>query len=383
MRRYILIATVALASALGTAQAQTGERFSLAGARAAVFNLAGAVRVERGTGPNVIVEVLRGGQESDRLKVSTNNLDGWSALRVEFPDDRIVYPRLGRNHRSNFNVNDDGTFGGRIMRATRGADGYAVPNSRSEGRQRITVVSRGSGVEAYADLRVLVPEGKTVAIHLGVGTVDISNVDGDVRVDTRSGGVTARGVIGSLLIFTGSGSVKATAVQGHTLIDTGSGGVDVVDLTNGTLRVDTGSGSINASEATATDVELDTGSGSIRIKRLDSPTLSANTGSGSIRAEQVTARDIELDTGSGSIGLWLLSDINNLRLNTGSGGMSLYVPRALGAQIEVDTGSGGIDTDAPIQITQKRRSYLRGTLGDGNGRIQIDTGSGGVNIRSN
>jgi lia operon protein LiaG len=89
-----------------------------------------------------------------------------------------------------------------------------------------------------------------------------------------------------------------------------------------------------------------------------------------------------LETGSGSITLDLLSDVRNARVNTGSGSVTVSMPSDLGAELLVDSGSGGIDFDMPVKVIQKKRSSLRGTLGDGQGRFEIDTGSGGIHLRA-
>src|SRR5687768_2099413 len=192
-------ALLVLPAYVGNASAQAIERFSLSGPRAAVFTLAGEVRIERGSGQQVEVEVTRGGADADELTVRTSALDGWSALRVNFPDDRIVYRRLGRSSRSTFDVGPDGSFGGRIMRATLDDDGFSVPTNVRLGRgTRVDVTGTGSGLEAWSDLRLLVPDGRTVAVHLGVGRVVASNVNGDIRIEAGSGSVAATGITGSL-----------------------------------------------------------------------------------------------------------------------------------------------------------------------------------------
>src|SRR5688500_19309753 len=164
MRSLILIGAML---ALSTETfAQSPERVSLSGTRAAIYNLAGEIRVERGTGSNIVIELTRGGSDADQLSVRSGDVDGWNALRVLYPDDQIVYPKLGRMSRTQFDVGSDGTFGGSALRATLGASGYDVPSFRiGRSRERISVTGRGSGLEAWADMRVLVPAGRTVAIH--------------------------------------------------------------------------------------------------------------------------------------------------------------------------------------------------------------------------
>src|SRR5688572_4718655 len=108
--------------------AQNVERFSLTGERVVVSNLVGEVRVERGNGNAVVVELTRMGADADRLTVKTGDVEGWRSLTVVFPDDRIIYPKLGRFSRSEFDVNADGTFGGRILRATLTEEGFDFPS---------------------------------------------------------------------------------------------------------------------------------------------------------------------------------------------------------------------------------------------------------------
>jgi DUF4097 and DUF4098 domain-containing protein YvlB len=89
-----------------------------------------------------------------------------------------------------------------------------------------------------------------------------------------------------------------------------------------------------------------------------------------------------VDTGSGSVEIELLTDVDQLEVDTGSGGVTIRVPASVGAQVELDTGSGGIDIDLPLQIRESERDHVEGVLGDGRGTIQVDTGTGGIRIIS-
>ena len=385
MRWLNLTLGVTLTVVASPLAAQDVERFSLTGDRVVVSNLVGEIRVERGTGNAVVVEVTRMGADADRLTIKTGDVEGgWRSLSVVFPDDRIIYPKLGRFSRSEFDVRDDGTFGGRVLRATLTDEGFDFPSNVriGGGRTRIRVSGGGSGTEAAASLRVLVPQGVTVAVLLGVGRVNIGQVNGHVRVEAMSGSVTASGVDGSLLIHTGSGGINISQARGHVRLDTGSGSIDADGVSNGSFIANTGSGGIDVVNVESSGVKLDTGSGSVRIDGMNAPALDVSTGSGGIRAARVSARDLEMTTGSGSINLDLMSDVRNARVNTGSGGVTMTLPSVLGAELFVDTGSGGINSDVPMQLIQKKRSSLRGRLGDGQGRLEIDTGSGGVTLRA-
>ena len=78
--------------------------------------------------------------------------------------------------------------------------------------------------------------------------------------------------------------------------------------------------------------------------------------------------------------LELLTDVEQLVVDTGSGSVTVHAPESLGAMVEIDTGSGGIDLDFPLEVTSVRRDRVQGRLGDGEGTILIDTGSGSIRI---
>lgn len=377
------LALAAAAAALpATALAQ--ERYSLSG-DVAIFNLVGEVVVEAGDAAGIVIEVTRGGRDAERLDIATLDIGGWQALRIGYPDERIIYPRLGRRSNTSFTIGEDGTFGGgfedrdasSILRELLGALGV-----RGD-RRRVEVRGSGSGVEAWADLRVRVPEGRTVAVNLGAGEIRAENVDGALYLHARSGAVATSDTRGTLEIDTGSGRVTVDGATGDVAIDTGSGGVRANRVSGGRLSIDTGSGGVTAGELDVTDLEIDTGSGSIEIDVVTAPRIEAETGSGRIRIGGAETSELLLDTGSGSVDVALLSTLRSAEIDTGSGGVTLTMPAGLNAELVLDSGSGGVDVDMPVRIIERSRNFLRATAGEGGGTITIDTGSGGIRIRSN
>jgi hypothetical protein len=349
IRRAIgpLLALAPLAAATDVADGQATERRAVSGPAVAIYNLAGQVRLEGGAGTDVVVEVRRGGADAARLRIETGQRRDWQTLRVIYPSDRIVYPRLGSwGSRTTLRVDDQG---------------YFDDSDDRRGRDRVEIRGSGSGMEAWADLRVIIPRGKRVALHLAAGDATVSNVDGDIEVDVSAATITTERTRGRLSLDTGSGSVRVTDAQGSVNLDTGSGSVTVSDIRGDELRMDTGSGSI-----TARNVEV--------------RTLTADVGSGGIRMTAIKASRVSLDTGSGGTDLELLTDVEDVNIDAGSGSVSVRLPASSGAEVEIETGSGGIDTDFPIQVTRMERNYLRGTMGDGRGRIRIESGSGRVRL---
>ena len=347
--RVISLTAVALLTTTA-ASAQT-ERRTLSGERVAVYNIAGRVRVQAGTGSEVAVEITRGGANASELKLESGDVRGWNSLRVIYPSDRIVYRDRGGSWRTNLTVHSDGTFG----------DGWERRGFFDRDREQVEVRSSGSGLDAYADLTISVPKGQRLAVHLGVGEAVVNNVDGDLIVDVAAARVEANHTRGRLTLNTGSGGVTVTDAQGAIELDTGSGGASVSGIRGESLHMDTGSGSIRANDIDVRELNADVGSGGMRLLAVKSPRIS-------------------LDAGSGGVELELLADVDDLKIDTGSGGVTVRIPSVLGAEIEVETGSGGIDTDIPVTMTRWQKDYLRGTIGDGRGRIRIEAGSGRVRL---
>lgn len=328
--------------------AQTPERRTL-GNDAAVYNVAGTIRVVAGSGRDIVVDVVRRGRDASRLRVDEGDVRGRPAVRVVYPDDDIVYPALGSRSRVQTRIRSDGTF--------HDGDG----NGFFSGRQ-ITVRSSGSGTEAWADVTVSVPTGQRVAVHLIAGDASVTNVDGDLRLDVDAATVTTTGTRGRLSIDAGSGRVQVANARGAVDIDAGSGSVDLRDVTAETLRIDGGSGELTGANVAARLVDLDMGSGGTRLAKVDT-------------------RELKLDSGSGSSDIEFATDVDDVRIDVGSGSVTLRVPPSLGAALDIDSGSGGIESEIPIQITRRERDRLIGSIGDGRGRIVVDGGSGSIRLR--
>lgn len=341
-------AGIALALALTPLPARSQERVTLTGDRVVLFDLAGDVSVVAGTGNSVVVEITRGGDDAGRLRVESGPFHSAQGLRIIFPGNRIIYPReRGGSYNSEMWVREDGSFGG----GDHGGDG-----------RRVQIRSRGDGLEAWADLRVMVPPGKRVSVNLGVGRIEASNVNGDLDLDTSSGNVSAERIRGSLNVDTGSGDVTVTMVDGDLSIDTGSGNVRFTGATSDNVNIDTGSGDVTGTTVRSTDLSVDTGSGNIVLGA-------------------VTAPSVRLETGSGDVEVDLLSDTDDINVETGSGNVTIGVPADFGSAIDVETSSGDVSTEMTITVTRRSEDRLIGRIGDGQGRLHVETGSGDVTLR--
>lgn len=79
---------------------------------------------------------------------------GRETLRGLYPASELVFPEMEAGSRTEVRVNDDGTFGGALG-----------------GGRKVRISGEGPGLEARADLTILVPPGKTVRVHQAVGAI--------------------------------------------------------------------------------------------------------------------------------------------------------------------------------------------------------------------
>ena len=353
VRPLLLLSAAAFLSSPVSAQT---SRHALKGDSVAVYNLVGELRVEAGSGSDVVVEVQRGGDDSAKLEILAGPIRGRETLRIIYPDDVIVMPDWGRGWNATLRVRDDGTFGN-------DADFGRGRSWRREGREvRITGRSR-DGLEASADLRVAVPKGKTISLNVGVGKAFVSNVEGNIRVSVASADVSADRTRGTLHIETGSGTVDLRTASGDVELETGSGDLTVSAVQGPSLRLETGSGNVTITDAKA-------------------GTLHVETGSGDIEASGASGDDVSFETGSGNVDVTLVTTFRSLSIETGSGDVTLRVPPTVGAEVDLETGSGDIDLGGlTLHVRRIEHDHITGTLGDGKGRLSVGTGSGNVRLQ--
>lgn len=348
MRVSPVVAAIVLpALAFPQSLAAQAEQRSIRGAQVSIYNLAGQVRAMAGTGDAVTVEITRRGADRDKLRIETGTVRSRETLRIVYPADRIVYPELRNRTRISLRVREDGTF----------SDEGWTRDSRDE----VEIRDSGSGLEAFADLVVRVPRGQKIDLYLGVGRVEVANVEGDILVDVGAAEVDIAGTKGNLTLDTGSGRVAVRDATGSLNIDTGSGGVTIDRVKGDVLNIDSGSGGIQASDVDMRDLEADIGSGGLRFYRTK-------------------ATNITVEAGSGGVNLELLSNVENLEVETGSGGATIRLPATVSAELEAETGSGGFSTDFEITTRRVSRNHVVGRIGDGKGRIRLEAGSGSIRL---
>ncbi|MCE2559249.1 MAG: DUF4097 family beta strand repeat protein [Acidobacteria bacterium] len=372
-----LLALLAAAAVATPAFAEFDESYRFDANSLSVSSLIGKVEISRAAGDEFEVEVSVRGEDGTRqnIRLDEDMRGSRARLAIEFPVDeerRYVYPEFSRR-RANLWSRRQGS-----------ADSLLGEILRSMSGRRIRIERSGSGFEAWADVSIRVPEGRSLKVELGAGDIDVSDVTADLELKTRAGMAEAAGLDGDVKIGVGSGGLTVRDVRGRLVLDTGSGKASLDGFKGAMLSIDTGSGSVEVTDVAAEAIDIDTGSGGVTVDGLEAERFSIDTGSGSVRVESAGADAAVIDTGSGRVHLALqrMGD-GRFEIDTGSGGIVFLVPDDLSARFDIDIGSGGIDVDVPIAKTlHKSRGEMRFIAGDGEANVILDTGSGSVRVAS-
>ena len=114
------------------------------------------------------------------------------------------------------------------------------------------------------------------------GSIDLSGLDGPVRIETASGAVDARNLHGSTIISTASGGIRMANISGDLQVTSVSGGIAGAGVNRVSNAYST-SGAINLTGDFATNAEIGSTSGSIMLRftpaasvRIDATSLSGD-----------------------------------------------------------------------------------------------------------
>ena len=123
------------------------------------------------------------------------------------------------------------------------------------------------GDSPYIALEIRVPESLHLVVDDGSGSVEVSNVKGDISMDDGSGSLVMTDVGGNVGIDDGSGSIRIRNVGGDLTINDGSGSIDVRGVA-GSVVIDDGSGSIDVSDVEEDLIIVDDGSGGVDYSNI-------------------------------------------------------------------------------------------------------------------
>ena len=144
-------------------------------------------------------------------------------------------------------------------------------------------------------------------------------------------------------------------------------------------------GSINVDEIKSGLLKLHSSSGGIYVTEASADTADISTSYGRINCRELTTTDIIAKSGSGNIDI-VCSDSTpaeiTANVTTSYGSIDFETPPEFTGQVDLATSYGSIRTDLPITISGEiSKKKLKGTIGQGNGKLYLKTSSGSVKLR--
>ena len=202
---------------------------------------------------------------------------------------------------------------------------------------------------------IKVPKSYNLNMKTGGGSIQVDDINGNVKVDTSGGSISIGNVGGgNVTADTSGGSIRVGDVDGNLMVDT-SGGSIKIGKVKGTSKVETSGGSIVVEEGGA-DLSADTSGGSIKIGPVNGK-VSVDTSGGSIHIGMAQG-DVNADTSGGSIKVD--GSMGKVKVDTSGG--SIFVGSS-GGPVLADTSGGS------IKILQAKGSIEADTAG---GKIEAE-----------
>ena len=256
---------------------------------------------------------------------------------------------------------------------------------------------------SYGAIDITNIEGQTSG-KTSSGSIEAKNIDGSANLDTSYGSVNCRNITGdNITVKSSSGSITAEIIKGSVQLTTSYGSITCTDMSDGDIKLKTSSGKIKLSNVSFGDcdahtsygsivsgelkgksIKLHSGSGSINLTESYADTTSLSTSYGRITCRQITANGITAKSGSGNLDI-ACSDSTPAQivadLVTSYGSIDFAAPQNFTGQVDLSTSYGSIRTGRPITISGEiSKKKLKGTIGEGNGKLHLQTSSGSINL---
>jgi len=145
-----------------------------------------------------------------------------------------------------------------------------------------------TNIDARIHLNIQLPVTMNVKIIDGSGSIDITNIIGNLSIDDESGAINAANITGRILIEDGSGDIEIEDVEGRLEIVDGSGKI-VIQHVTGDVSINDASGGIEINDIGGS-VTVSDGSGSIDIYRVKKNVFIREPGSGGLDIDGVQGK---------------------------------------------------------------------------------------------
>lgn len=215
-----------------------------------------------------------------------------------------------------------------------------------------------SGINMHFEIKV--PSEFNLDLKTAGGSIDVTDISGDVNLRTSGGSVRVGHVDGAVVAKSSGGGITLAGATHDVEISSSGGGISIGE-TKGKVNASTSGGGVSVDGASG-DTHVSTSGGGITLKNI-AGNINANTSGGPIRAEFVG--DIDSDC----------------VLRTSGGGITVSINPDVAFTIDASTSGGSVSTDFPVTVQGKLKSnVLQGEINGGGPLLVLKTSGGSIKI---
>lgn len=245
----------------------------------------------------------------------------------------------------------------------------------------------GGGRSISISYEITLPRQSHVECNSASGSIDVRDLNGNVKSHAASGSVKAARVEGSVRLDSSSGSVRCEQVEGGDIrLGSASGSVRLSKASNvGVCDLHSSSGSATATDVQADSIKLGSASGSVTLIDAQAEAIDMNASSGPVKGEAIACSHLTAKSVSGSVSVALSpSAPSDIVVDAGatSGSVTVVVPPGFAGQVDLSAISGSVTIDLPVAVQGRiDRRHVKGTVGEGSGRLTIRSASGSIRVK--
>ncbi len=165
---------------------------------------------------------------------------------------------------------------------------------------------------------------------------------------------------------------------GAVRADSSSGDLRFTSCTADSFKLDASSGGIELEQKGSTDsIKAETSSGKITISAEDAGEIVTETSSGDQNIKAAKANRFSAEASSGGVEARLGAMPSDLKIDTSSGDLELYLPKDADFKGTIETSSGEIKSE--LAMSNDGSSYA---CGAGTNSLSIKTSSGDISVKT-
>lgn len=215
-------------------------------------------------------------------------------------------------------------------------------------------------------LDIVVPKQTSLQCADSRGSIEIANINGDVKAHTTRGSVTIQDVDGSVHADSSRGSITCRNVSADTIkLQTTRGSISVTQTNCTQLKLNSSRGNIDVVESTADSANISSSRGNVSYKHATTAELTAHSSRGSIDISYAPSAQPEI-----------IADVSASR-----GNIDFAIPPAFSGNVDLSVNRGSVKSNVPITITgQISKERISGTIGQGKGNLRLHSSRGSIKI---